>query len=76
MLLPREDSSVYEAKRDYFKSDMSKFKKVKRDPTDALKKSLYGFIDGIKLRTNKFFFLFLPRLGCHHWGARPPLRRG
>ena len=19
---------------------------------------------------------FLPRLGCHHWGARPPLRRG
>ena len=19
---------------------------------------------------------FLPRLGCHRWGARPPLRRG
>ena len=20
--------------------------------------------------------IFLPRLGCHQWGARPPLRRG
>ena len=19
---------------------------------------------------------FLPRFGCHHWGARPPLRKG
>ena len=21
-------------------------------------------------------YFFLPRLSCHHWGARPPLRRG
>ena len=22
------------------------------------------------------FWFFLPRLGCYHWGIRPPLRRG
>ena len=33
-------------------------------------------IKKLPFATNPNMFFFIPRLGCHHWGARPPLRRG
>ena len=48
------NTTGYFDKLDGIVSDTSKFLKVERDPTDALKKSLNGFMDAIKLHTNEY----------------------